>query len=166
VTSTPPEQPEDDLARDLLRRTTGSRRRGTPQRRRGKWPGEPIYSGADGDERDPVTASDAVEQLLDVQGWRSHTQVAAAMARWQQIAGPELAAHVTADSFVDGVLTLRADSTTWATQMRLLLPTVRQAIDAAVGIGVVADIRIEGPRPPKTRGLWRVPGRGPRDTYG
>lgn len=88
------------------------------------------------------------------------------MARWEDIAGPELAAHVVAESFQDGVLLLRADSTAWATQMRLLLPSVRRAIDAAVGKNVVADIRIVGPEPPRTRGAWRVPGRGPRDTYG
>ena len=107
-----------------------------------------------------------VEELVAAQGWEEGTKVAAAMARWDDIAGPELAAHVKAESFTEGVLMLRADSTAWATQMRLLLPSVRRAIDAAVGSGVVADIRIVGPEPPRTKGAWRVPGRGPRDTYG
>ena len=51
--------------------------------------------------------------------------------------------------------------------MRLLLPQLRQAIDRAVGTGVVADISVVGPQAPSwTAGPRRVPGRGPRDTYG
>jgi len=117
-------------------------------------------------DRDPVLAEQVVSALVEQQGWSERTAVAAAMARWDDIAGPEIAAHVQAESFDRGVLTLRADSTAWATQMRLLLPTVRRSIDAAVGSGVVADIVIVGPQAPRSKGAWRVPGRGPRDTYG
>lgn len=158
---------DDDLARDLLRRATGTHT--SPRKRRGarrSGADEPTYSGAGKDPRDPLSAGDVVESLLDSEGWRKNTEVAAALARWDQIVGPELAAHVSAESFIDGVLTLKADSTAWATQMRLLLPSIRKAIDTAVGRGVVADIRINGPQAPRTRGAWRVPGRGPRDTYG
>lgn len=160
--------PASDLARDLLRRTTGAppaqrRQRSGASRRKVT---EVTYSASGHDSRDPAVAGDIVDELLDSQGWRKNTEVAAAMARWDQIAGPELAAHVSAESFVDGVLTLQADSTSWATQMRLLMPSIRQAIDAAVGRGVVTDIRINGPQPPRSRGAWRVRGRGPRDTYG
>lgn len=158
---------DDDLARDLLRRTTGTA--AAPSRRRRsatRSTTDPTYSGSGADPRDPLTAGAVVDALLDSEGWRKNTEVAAALARWDQIVGPELAAHVTAESFVDGVLTLQADSTAWATQMRLLLPSIRSAIDGALGRGVVADIRINGPQAPRTRGAWRVPGRGPRDTYG
>ena len=159
----------DDLAGDMLARVASApRRQGTPKtgKRRPSGAGQPSFSSAGPDVRDPVPAGRAVEELVAAQGWEEGTKVAAAMARWEDIAGPELAAHVKAESFTDGVLLLRADSTAWATQMRLLLPSVRRAIDAAVGAGVVADIRIVGPEPPRTRGAWRVPGRGPRDTYG
>lgn len=157
---------DEDLARDLMRRTTGVAPTSKRKRVSRRQPEDATYSAAGDDPRDPVPAGSIVDDLLDTQGWRKNTDVAAAMARWDQIAGPELAAHVVADSFVDGVLTLQADSTAWATQMRLLLPSIRKAIDAAVGRGVVADIRINGPQPPRRRGAWRVPGRGPRDTYG
>lgn len=108
----------------------------------------------------------AVDELVDAQQWREQTRLAAAIARWDDIAGPDLAAHVQAASFEAGVLTLQADSTSWATQLRLLLPTLRAKIDAEVGRGVVADIVVRGPQAPLRRGAWRVPGRGPRDTYG
>lgn len=159
----------DDLAGDMLARVASApRRKGTTPsgKRRTTSSGQPSFSTAGPDVRDPVPAQRAVADLVAAQGWEEGTKVAAAMARWEDIAGPELAAHVKAESFTEGVLLLRADSTAWATQMRLLLPSVRRAIDAAVGQGVVADIRIVGPEPPRTRGAWRVPGRGPRDTYG
>lgn len=158
-----------DLVGDVLARVSSAPRRGKgtkPTRKPATGKGGTTLSGPGPDHRDPVGAADAVSELIASQGWEHATTVAAAMARWEDIAGPELAAHVNAESFQEGVLLLRADSTAWATQMRLLLPTVRRAIDAAVGRGVVADIRIVGPEPPRTRGAWRVPGRGPRDTYG
>lgn len=159
----------DDLVGEVLARVSSAPRRGAgPKRTRKPAAGGsgPALSGPGPDQRDPVAAADAVNELVAAQGWEHSTTVAAAMARWEDIAGPELAAHITAESFSEGVLLLRADSTAWATQMRLLLPTVRRAIDAAVGRGVVADIRIVGPEPPRSKGAWRVPGRGPRDTYG
>lgn len=160
---------EEDLAGDMLARAASAPKRpssAAPAKRRTARGGRPVFSSAGPDTRDPVPADRAVADLVASEGWAEGTRVAAAMARWEDIAGPELAAHVKADSFTEGVLLLRADSTAWATQMRLLLPSIRRAIDAAVGAGVVADIRIVGPEPPRTRGAWRVPGRGPRDTYG
>ncbi|MCB0916000.1 MAG: DUF721 domain-containing protein [Actinobacteria bacterium] len=170
-----PDGAEGDLAADLLARLGGAggqpppgRRRTGPARRSRQRtdPPEPEYSGPGPGGRDPVTAGDAVQEVVAAQGWKRNTQLAAAMARWDDIAGPEVAAHVVAESFTDGVLTLRADSTAWATQLRMLLPTLRHRIDAAVGQGVVADINVKGPDAPRQRGSWRVPGRGPRDTYG
>ncbi len=136
------------------------------RRPRRKSPGEAQFSGPAPDQRDPVSAESAMAQVMADLGWQRNTQLAAAMARWEEIAGPEVAAHVSAESFTDGVLTLRADSTAWATQLRMLLPTLRTRIDATVGPGVVADINVQGPHQPRQRGAWRVKGRGPRDTYG
>ena len=71
------------------------------------------------------------------------------------------------ESFEEGILILAAESTTWATQVRLMLPQLRKNIDAAVGTGVVSDIRIQGPQGPSWKsGPRHVKGRGPRDTYG
>ncbi len=154
-----------DLAGAVFART--SKRPAKPTRRKGtSRPSEAQYSGPGKDERDPMAAGAALDSFIDDQGWRARSQVAAAMANWDQVAGPDMAAHVAAESFDDGVLTLRADSTAWATQVRLLLGTVRTRIDQVVGVGVVTKVVVRGPEPPKRTGAWRVPGRGPRDTYG
>jgi len=79
----------------------------------------------------------------------------------------DLAEHVTPVGFAEGELTLEAESTTWATQVRLLLPQLHRTIDARVGVGVVKRIQIRGPQAPSwVAGPRRVKGRGPRDTYG
>lgn len=117
--------------------------------------------------RDPVPLSDSVSAFIADRGWEQVTATASVTAQWAQIVGTDVAAHATPESVLDGVLTIRTDSTAWATQIRLLLPQVRQAIDRVVGPGIISDIRIAGPQGPTWKaGPRRVKGRGPRDTYG
>ena len=118
-------------------------------------------------DRDPQPLSRALDDLVAQQGWQDETAVAVLMSQWAQIVGADLADHVVPTSFSEGELTVAAESTTWATQVRLLLPDLQRAIDANVGSGVVTVIRIQGPQAPSwVAGPRRVKGRGPRDTYG
>jgi predicted nucleic acid-binding Zn ribbon protein len=138
-------------------RSTGSAKRKRPR------PKGPTYA----DGRDPQPLSVALDRLMAEQGWQDQSAVALLMAEWSQIVGPDLADHVTPVSFDEGELLLQAESTTWATQVRLLLPQVHRAVDERVGKGVVTAIRIQGPQAPSWgSGPRRVKGRGPRDTYG
>ncbi len=151
-----------DAANRALRRATsgGPRRSQAPS-------AKPRLSGPRSDGRDPKLLGDAVEALLADHGWSTANAVAGLMARWSQVVGADLADHVVPESFTDGQLILRADSTAWATQVRLLLPQLRAAIDREVGRGPVADISVVGPQAPSwVAGPRRVLGRGPRDTYG
>ena len=87
--------------------------------------------------------------------------------RWAEIVGADLAAHTKPDAFADGELAVTADSTAWATQVRLLAPQLVRRLNAELGDGTVRRVKVRGPAPPRQRGAWRVPGgRGPRDTYG
>lgn len=154
-------QSSSDAAAAALRRATG----GGKPRRAGSGRGSGRSSRAS--DRDPALLADAVDGLLAERGWTAASAAATVQARWPEIVGADLADHVTPESFADGRLVLRAESTAWATQVRLLLPQLRQAIDRAVGTGVVADISVVGPQAPSwSAGPRRVPGRGPRDTYG
>jgi len=126
------------------------------------------FSGPGPDERDPLSVGGAWSRLVADNGWKTGLDVARLGSMWPQIVGETNAEHAPVESFdVDsGQLVVRASSTAWAEQLRLMLPAVRTAIEAQVGPGVVRDIRILGPAPPRTRGRLRVRGRGPRDTYG
>ena len=65
------------------------------------------------------------------------------------------------------MLTVTAESTAWATQLRIIQRQVLAKIAAEVGDGVVTSLRITGPVSPSWRkGRLHIAGRGPRDTYG
>jgi len=61
-----------------------------------------------------------------------------------------------------------ADSTAWATQLRLLAATLVRKLNAELGDNTVRRVKVKGPTgPPGQPGGLRVRGgRGPRDTYG
>jgi predicted nucleic acid-binding Zn ribbon protein len=116
---------------------------------------------------DPQRLGQAIGGLLDQHGWQQRAAIGSVFGRWAEIVGPDLAAHTRPDSFTDGELAVTADSTAWATQVRLLAPQLIRRLAAELGDGTVRRVKVRGPEAPRPRGAWRVPGgRGPRDTYG
>ena len=125
------------------------------------------WSGPAGDDRDPQPLDTAVERLVDERGWRHELAVHGVIARWEQVVGADVAAHVHVERYADGVVTVRADSTAWATQMRLFAATVVRRFNEETEDGTVSKVIVRGPHAPNWRkGPRSVPGRGPRDTYG
>lgn len=166
---TPPDPTPPDPAREALARARAEARSqpSTPTTRR---PTSAAGSGQRGGTgRDPVLLGQAVEAVLRDQGWQQEAAIGVLTGTWEQVVGPDVAAHVSVES-VDlstATLRLRADSTAWATQVRLLLPTLMARIEEAVGRGVIASVTVQGPAAPSwTKGPRTAPGRGPRDTYG
>jgi predicted nucleic acid-binding Zn ribbon protein len=116
---------------------------------------------------DPQPLGAAITRLLAERGWQQQVAVGSAFGRWEQIVGAELAAHARPEGFGDGVLTVVADSSAWAAQLRLLAATLVQRLNAELGQGTVRRVKVRGPAGPRQQGAWRVRGgRGPRDTYG
>jgi predicted nucleic acid-binding Zn ribbon protein len=134
-----------------------------PRRARGE-----VRSGARPDARDPQPVSASIERLVAERGWTTPVAVGGVMGRWDAVVGPDVAAHCVPESFADGVLTLRADSSAWATQVRLLVPTLLRRLGEVVGQDTVTKVVVRGPSGPTWRRGPRVaPGsQGPRDTYG
>ena len=125
-------------------------------------------SGAAPDDRDPQVLDNTIDRLVNERGWTTDVAVAGALARWDHIVGPEVAAHTKAERYADAELTVRADSTAWATQVRLLAPSLVKRLNEELGDGTVRRVVVVGPTAPSwRRGLRAVrDGRGPRDTYG
>jgi predicted nucleic acid-binding Zn ribbon protein len=144
-------------------RGVASRAAGRPDRRR-RQPARPAPDGGG----DPTPFGAAIRELMAVRGWEQTERVAAVMGRWEQLVGPDIAAHCRPESLRDGELVLVAESTAWATQLRLLARTMTERLAAELGPGLVRRIRVHGPTAPSwQKGPRRVTGgRGPRDTYG
>lgn len=151
---------EAALARGERRTAPGRPAQNQKERRRN------IHRRHDGG-RDPQGLSNVVDRLVKERGWTAPVAVGSVMAQWNQLVGPEIAAHCQPDSFADTTVAVRCDSTAWATQLRLLSPNLLAKFDAELGQGVVTRIHVMGPAAPSWRkGNRAVNGRGPRDTYG
>jgi predicted nucleic acid-binding Zn ribbon protein len=109
-----------------------------------------------------------VERVVAEGGWDTEIKVHGVFARWPSIVGQEVAPHCTPTRFADGHLEVRADSTAWATQLRLLAPALVRRLNEELGHDTVRRIDVLGPEGPTwRRGSRSVRGgRGPRDTYG
>lgn len=130
-------------------------------------PLEPTLSGPAADGRDPALIGDQLGRLLAERGWHADVAVGSVTGRWVEIVGAEVAEHVRPVTFDAGVLTVQADSTAWATQIRWLSSRLLGRIAEEAGPGTVNDLVVLGPAAPRwQRGSRRVAGRGPRDTYG
>lgn len=129
--------------------------------------GQRRWSGPGPDSRDPQPLGAATSALAKSRGWTPRVAEGAVLGQWESVVGEQIAQHSTPTSLRDGVLTVEAESTAWATQLRLVQAQLLAKIAAAVGDGVVGSLRIVGPTAPSWRkGKYNVPGRGPRDTYG
>jgi predicted nucleic acid-binding Zn ribbon protein len=161
-----PDATPADAARRLLARARSAKP--APVRRaRRPAPVDQPWSSARPDDRDPARLGDAVEELVRDRNWTRTLIAAGLLPRWDQIVGPHIAAHCRPERLEAGELTCVAESTAWATQLRLMSGQVLARIAAEVGPDVVARLRVRGPTAPDWRhGPLRVTGRGPRDTYG
>jgi predicted nucleic acid-binding Zn ribbon protein len=134
---------------------------GAVNRRRRRW------SGAGADERDPQPLGRLVGRIALERGWNGRLTTGRLFDRWAAIVGEDVAVHAQPIELKDAELTVQADSTAWATQLRLLQRQLIAKIAAAVGNDVVKRLKVLAPTAPSWRyGPRHVRGRGPRDTYG
>ncbi len=165
-----PERRDDglDLAKAITRATAKSTPAARTRQRKKDKPARGRVSGAHPDDRDPQTLDSTLGRLVDDHGWALDLRVHGVFGRWAELVGDEVAEHCTPESFADGQLVVRTDSTAWATQLRLLAPTVVRRLNEELGHGTVTLIEVLGPHLPTwKKGPRSVrDGRGPRDTYG
>ncbi|MEV7228399.1 DciA family protein [Polymorphospora sp. NPDC051019] len=168
-----------ELARAVLDAAKARREAARPRRRTGGdrdggdgTDGQPRrrlrgYSGPGPDPRDPQLFGDVLARLVKARGWQQPAAEATVFGAWERVVGPDVAKHSRPVKLEDGELTVEAESTAWATQLRLLAASLLRRIAAEVGHNVVRKLHIHGPAAPSwSRGPRRVRGRGPRDTYG
>lgn len=117
--------------------------------------------------REPHGIGGVLDALTDQLGWNSPLAKSELIAAWADVVGTETAKHSDPVGIEAGVLTVRCDSTSWATQLRLMRGELLAHIERRYPDAGVESIRFMGPDVPTwKRGPRSVPGRGPRDTYG
>jgi predicted nucleic acid-binding Zn ribbon protein len=180
--NTPPDHLADLPGMDLVRRTLeeardAARVRGkdvgrglkspVPRRVAGGGGRRRRWSGPGPDQRDPQLLKAATRDLARTRGWSPRVAEAAVFGQWPSVVGGQIADHASPTHLRDGVLSVSAESTAWATQLRMVQQQLLAKIAAAVGDGVVTTLKITGPSAPSWRkGPRHIAGRGPRDTYG
>ncbi|MFI6514543.1 DUF721 domain-containing protein [Spirillospora sp. NPDC050679] len=156
----PPAKTGIELAREALAQAKADAlKRGTlpgqgGKKKRGTRPAPVRDPGRGGD---PKAFGAAIRDLLATRGWEQRAAVGGVFGNWPGIVGPELAEHTRPERFENGVLTVVADSTTWATQLRLLAATLVRRLNEELGQGTVRQVKVQGPSAgPRRTGAWRV----------
>jgi predicted nucleic acid-binding Zn ribbon protein len=144
-----------DVARQVARAARGA----TPRRQR---------PAADRRSTDgPTPVGELLASVADDQGWTRELNVHQLLGRWPALVGPINAEHCEPESYTDRVLTIRAESSTWAASLRSIAPQLVAVLNEQLGQGTVTRVLVVGPEAPSwKKGRRSVPGRGPRDTYG
>ncbi|MBE1877506.1 DUF721 domain-containing protein [Myceligenerans sp. TRM 65318] len=165
-----PTTPPEEVARAALNRAKAAARAkglrpGSPARRSPL--AEPRKEAQGPNARDPQLLGAVVGRLLREKGWTQDVSVGGVVGRWRDVVGDDVAEHCTPVTFEERVLVVRADSTAWATQMRMLVPDLLRRMAEEIGEGVVEEVSVLGPAGPGfRRGPRAVRGPGPRDTFG
>lgn len=117
--------------------------------------------------RDPLSAKATLASLTDQLGWNEPLAEHELFARWTEIVGEDIAAHSAPVHLEAGQLTVKCDSTAWATQLKLLRHDIMVGLQHAIPAVRIEQLRFLGPDAPSwKKGPRTTPGRGPRDTYG
>lgn len=128
---------------------------------------EPGSSSAFGSGRDERGLGEVIDALTAGLGWDSPLAQSELLTSWASIAGEETAEHSSPLSIEEGELTVRCDSTAWATQLRMMRVQIMTRITTEYPDAGIRSVRFDGPGAPSwKRGPRSIPGRGPRDTYG
>ncbi|HVK45610.1 MAG TPA: DciA family protein [Micropruina sp.] len=152
-----------ELARLIARSAQGA----TPDRRPAKPPRRP-KPAKDRPVGDPQPLGEALDELIASSGWATDVNLHHLLGRWSDLVGATNAEHSTPEGFEGKVLQVRTDTTAWATNLRLLAPSIVARLNDQLGDGTVLRIVVKGPDAPSWKhGMRSVrDGRGPRDTYG
>ena len=157
ATNPPTHDPQGvELAKQIARATRGAAPKPTRKPRR------PI---APTDE--PTPLGEILKEVIDSQGWTREVSLHQLLAKWPELVGPVNASHSVPTGYAETVLTVRAESSTWASSLRLIAPQLVARLNEQLGQGTVTRVLVVGPEAPNwKKGRRSVPGRGPRDTYG
>jgi len=90
----------------------------------------------------PTPVGAELGRLLGRPGWSERIGVARLASAWEDVVGPELAAHCEPVRIAGRVLTVRAATGTWATQLRWFTVQLAERAQDLLGPGSVTEVRL------------------------
>jgi predicted nucleic acid-binding Zn ribbon protein len=109
---------------------------------------------------------DVLGTTITDRGWAPFLARESVLENWADIVGDDVAAH-TIPEITDELVTVRCDSSAWATNLRIMRHEILAGILARFPDSGLLKISVVGPGVPnQIRGPRSVKWRGPRDTYG
>ncbi|MDN6484942.1 MAG: DUF721 domain-containing protein [Bifidobacterium mongoliense] len=109
--------------------------------------------------RDPDHLGSVLAAMALTGNWAPNLELAKLRNHWDQVVGGAIAMHSTVVGCDEGVLTIRAESTVWATQLTYLIPQLTHTIRERLSSLDIREIRVAGPGSQRFSG-----GRKPRNT--
>ena len=101
--------------------------------------------------RDPAELGSVMTTIAGNGVWTTNMKLAQLRNHWDQVVGQAIASHSAVADFTDGVLTIRAESTVWATQLTYLIPQLTDTIRRNLKGLTITEIRVTGPAAGYTR---------------
>ena len=100
----------------------------------------------------PARLRDLLGSATKKLGLKAPVETARIWSEWRRIVGDAVAAHAEPTSLKDGILRVRADSPTWATEISYLSADIRTKINTRVGSSLVHRVDVwTGPAPRGSR---------------
>ena len=117
---------------------------------------------------EPGKLSEVLDELITTRDWKKGIAEGTLFSNWRKIGGDEVANHCEPITLLEGRLTIRAETTAWATQLRLIQDEILKTLQTHSEGVLVEELAVIGPSAPSwKRGLRSIRGaKGPRDTYG
>jgi predicted nucleic acid-binding Zn ribbon protein len=106
--------------------------------------------------RDPQLLGEALEEFVDQVGWQDQKSLAQLHTNFSEVVGSEIATHLEIERFDNGELILRADSTSWATQLKYLAPVLLEKLQEAAPELKISAVKVLPPAVKRSTGAWRI----------
>lgn len=97
--------------------------------------------------RQPTILRECLRAVSKKLGLGGSLEAARVWSSWTEIAGTAIAHHAEPTSLRDGVLRIRTDSPTWATEIGYMGAEIARRANAVIGKPIVSEVRI-----------WMAPG--------
>jgi len=102
------------------------------------------------DPDDPMPVSASIDRILQSLRAPARSQVEGVFGRWEELVGPQIAAHVTPIRLEADLLVVEVDDPAWATQVKMLSDDLRRRLAEGAEVCVSRiDVQVRGARRPR-----------------